>query len=72
VAASGECGARNIGNSMIIDPLGTVRARLSHTRGLTWTDTDHETTLAARRTLPVLANRRFAVSPELLAPGELP
>lgn len=72
VAASGECGPRNIGNSMIIDPLGTVRARLSHSPGLAWAETDPETTLAARRTLPVLANRRFAVSPQLLAPGELP
>ncbi|MEK8171118.1 nitrilase-related carbon-nitrogen hydrolase [Streptomyces sp. M19] len=29
VAASGECGPRNIGNSMVVDPLGTVVARLS-------------------------------------------
>jgi predicted amidohydrolase len=72
VAASGECGPRNIGNSMVVDPLGTVRSRLSAAPGLTWADTDQETTRAARRALPVLANRRFAVSPELLAPGELP
>ncbi|OEV11470.1 nitrilase-related carbon-nitrogen hydrolase [Streptomyces nanshensis] len=72
VAASGECGPRNIGNSMIVDPLGTVRSRLSSAPGLAWAETDPETTSAARRALPVLANRRFAVSPELLAPGELP
>jgi len=69
VAASGECGPRNIGNSMVVDPLGTVRARLAASPGLTWADADPETTAAARRTLPVLANRRFAVNPEVLTLG---
>lgn len=69
VAASGECGPRNTGNSMIVDPLGNVRARLTATPGLTWTDAEPEATAHARAALPVLANRRFAVSPAILAPG---
>jgi predicted amidohydrolase len=69
VAASGECGPRNIGHSMIVDPLGNVRARLTSAPGLTWTDADPQATAAARDVLPVLANRRFAISPTILAPG---
>jgi predicted amidohydrolase len=69
VAASGECGPRNTGNSMIVDPLGNVRARLTAAPGLTWTDAESEATAKARAALPVLANRRFAVSPVILASG---
>ncbi|MDT0378630.1 deaminated glutathione amidase [Streptomyces sp. DSM 42041] len=69
VAASGECGPRNTGNSMIVDPLGNVRARLTATPGLTWADAEPEATARARAVLPVLANRRFAVSPAILASG---
>ncbi|KIF78371.1 hydrolase [Streptomyces sp. 150FB] len=71
VLASGECGPRNIGNSMIVDPLGTVRARLDSSPGLAWAEADPEATAAARRTLPVLANRRFAVDSRLLGLGAL-
>ncbi|MFF5568753.1 deaminated glutathione amidase [Streptomyces sp. NPDC012623] len=69
VAASGECGPRNIGNSLIVDPLGTVRVRLAAAPGLTWTDADPGVTEAARRTLPVLANRRFSVDPTVIPLG---
>ncbi|WP_328463018.1 deaminated glutathione amidase [Streptomyces sp. NBC_00448] len=69
VAASGECGPRNIGNSMLVDPLGTVRARLAAGPGLAWADIDPEATATARRTLPVLANRRFAVNPDPILLG---
>lgn len=70
VAASGECGPRNIGNSMVVDPLGTVRSRLAATQGLAWAEADPASTVAARRTLPVLANRRFTVNPDVLALGD--
>ncbi|MFE4540797.1 nitrilase-related carbon-nitrogen hydrolase [Streptomyces scopuliridis] len=66
VAASGECGPRNIGNSLVVDPLGTVRSRLAAVRGLAWAEADPGITAAARRTLPVLANRRFAVDPTVI------
>ncbi len=65
VAASGECGRRNIGASMIVDPLGTVRGRLGNTPGLAWATADREEFDAARRALPVLANRRFLVDPSI-------
>lgn len=66
VAACGECGARNIGASMLVDPLGTVRARLGGAPGLLWASADAEELATARRQLPVLANRRFAVDPAVL------
>jgi len=70
VAACGECGPRNIGASMLADPLGTVRARLGGAPGLLWGSADAAELAAARRQLPVLANRRFAVDPAVLpAPG---
>ncbi|MEU8360755.1 deaminated glutathione amidase [Nonomuraea sp. NPDC048882] len=65
VAASGECGRRNIGASMIVDPLGITRARLGDAPGLLWADADAGELAGARRTLPVLDNRRFAVDPRL-------
>jgi predicted amidohydrolase len=66
LVASGECGPRNIGQSIIVDPLGvsvaqaaedptTIRATLSAQRLAT-----------AREQLPVLANRRFDVHPATL------
>ena len=63
VAASGECGRRNIGASMVVDPLGTARARLGAAPGLLWTSADAGELADARRRLPVLADRRFAVDP---------
>ncbi|MEV4087702.1 deaminated glutathione amidase [Nonomuraea fuscirosea] len=65
VAASGECGRRNIGASMVVDPLGITRARLGDAPGLLWADADADELASARRTLPVLDNRRFAVDPRL-------
>ncbi|KAK1182690.1 carbon-nitrogen hydrolase family protein [Streptomyces sp. NBS 14/10] len=72
VAASGESGPRNIGNSLIVDPLGTVRSRLATGQGLAWAEADPGVTAAARSTLPVLANRRFAVDPTVRPLGTLP
>ncbi|NUR88194.1 MAG: carbon-nitrogen hydrolase family protein [Nonomuraea sp.] len=65
LAASGECGRRNIGQSMVVDPLGTARARLGDAPGLLWADASRAELEQARRTLPVLQNRRFAVDPRL-------
>ncbi|MEV5704252.1 nitrilase-related carbon-nitrogen hydrolase [Actinoallomurus sp. NPDC052274] len=65
VAASGECGRRNIGASMVVDPLGIVRGRLGDGPGLLWAEADREELEAARRKLPVLANRRFFVDPSI-------
>jgi predicted amidohydrolase len=69
VVGAGECGARNIGNSMVVDPLGVVRARLSAEPGLLVAELSAERVADARRRLPVLANRRFTVnaSPRPLA-----
>ncbi|MCO6007975.1 hydrolase [Actinoallomurus purpureus] len=65
VAASGECGRRNIGASMVVDPLGIVRGRLGDRPGLLWSSADREELAAARQKLPVLANRRFFVDPSM-------
>jgi deaminated glutathione amidase len=71
VAACGECSPRNIGASMLADPLGTVRARLGNAPGLLWANADAGELAAARRVLPVLANRRFAVNAAVLpAPAD--
>lgn len=64
VAATGECGERNIGCSMVVDPLGVVTARAGEGPALVFADIDPERLAHARRVLPVLANRRFA-PPEL-------
>jgi len=64
VAATGECGERNIGCSMVVDPLGVVTARAGEAPALVFADIDPERLAHARKVLPVLANRRFA-PPEL-------
>ncbi|MEO3828069.1 nitrilase-related carbon-nitrogen hydrolase [Actinomadura sp. B10D3] len=65
VAASGECGRRNIGSSMVVDPLGIVRDRLGERPGLLWAIADRDELADARGLLPVLANRRFRVDPSI-------
>jgi deaminated glutathione amidase len=65
VAASGECGRRNIGSSMVVDPLGIVRDRLADRPGLLWAIADRDELDEARSRLPVLANRRFRVDPSI-------
>ncbi|WP_199430972.1 carbon-nitrogen hydrolase family protein [Qaidamihabitans albus] len=63
VAASGECGPRNIGGSLVVDPLGVAVARLGERPGTVWADIDPARLRDARAHLPVLANRRFGVDP---------
>jgi predicted amidohydrolase len=64
VAAVGECGPRNIGCSMLIDPLGVPVVRAGIEPDLLFADISKERIRKARDVLPVLLNRRFA-DPEL-------
>lgn len=66
VVAVGECGARNIGASMVVDPLGVAVLNGGEAPGLFFADLDPARLAHARRELPVLQNRRFA-RPELQA-----
>ncbi len=67
VVATGECGVRNIGNSMVVDPLGVAIARAGEAPVLLFAELDPDRLARARQELPVLANRRFA-RPELQRP----
>ncbi|MBU9477045.1 deaminated glutathione amidase [Burkholderia multivorans] len=60
IAASGECGERNIGNSMVVDPLGVVIVRAAEVPTLLFAEIDPQRLAHARTALPVLKNRRFA------------
>ncbi|MBZ6075903.1 deaminated glutathione amidase [Microvirga puerhi] len=64
MVAVGECGERNIGASMVVDPLGVAVVRAGETPALVFADIDPARIAHARSVLPVLANRRFA-RPEL-------
>jgi predicted amidohydrolase len=64
VVAVGECGERNIGNSMVVDPLGVAIARAAEAPALVFCEIDAARIAHAREVLPVLANRRFE-KPEL-------
>jgi len=60
VVACGECGERNIGMSMVVDPLGVAIARANEAPTLLLAAIDPARITHARQVLPVLANRRFA------------
>mgnify|MGYP004711641909 FL=1 len=64
VAAVGECGPRNIGCSMLVDPLGVAVTRAGSSPDLLFATVDKERIRAARVALPVLVNRCFR-DPEL-------
>ena len=64
VVAVGECGERNIGQSMVIDPLGVPVVQAGEAAALIFATLDPERLERARAALPVLANRRFG-RPEL-------
>ncbi len=64
LVAVGECGPRNIGNSMVVDPFGVAVAKAAEEPALEFADLLPERIAHARQALPVLANRRF-VAPEL-------
>jgi predicted amidohydrolase len=64
VVAVGECGPRNIGASLVVDPLGVAIAQAGEAPNLIFAELDPARLTHARKVLPVLANRRFA-RPEL-------
>jgi predicted amidohydrolase len=64
VAAAGECGPRNIGQSIVVDPLGVAVAAAAEGPTTIWADVRRDRIAAARRALPVLGHRRFAVDPQ--------
>lgn len=64
MVAVGECGPRNIGNSLVVDPLGVAVANAAESPTLLFAELDPERVVYARQKLPVLENRRFA-RPEL-------
>jgi len=69
VVAVGECGPRNIGCSLTVDPLGVAIARAVEAPMLLFADIDPARLAHARSILPVLDNRRFS-RPELINPVE--
>lgn len=62
-AAAGEpltgSAPRGVGHSVVVSPTGEVVAALGADAGLLLVDLDTDAVAEARRTLPVLANRRF-------------
>ncbi len=65
MVAVGECGKHNIGNSMVVDPLGVAVVHAAEQPTLAFAELDPARIDHARRVLPVLENRCFA-SPQLL------
>jgi predicted amidohydrolase len=63
VVASGECGPRNIGHSMVVDPLGVPLAQAGEEPGIASAVVSSDRLAAAREQLPVLRNRKFTVDP---------
>lgn len=61
VVGVGESSARNIGCSLVVDPLGVRVAGTGSEPALFFTEIDTERVAEARRRLPVLANRRLPV-----------
>ena len=61
VVASGECGPRNIGQSIVVDPLGVPIAQAGEEPAVITATLSAERLWTAREQLPVLANRRFDV-----------
>lgn len=64
VVAVGECGPRNIGASMVVDPLGVAIVRAGEAPIMLYATIDVKRIAHARSVLPVLENMRFR-GPEL-------
>ena len=60
VLGVGEVSERNIGRSIAVDPLGVTVAAAAEQPALIFTTIDRQRLDEARRSLPVLANARFA------------
>ncbi|WP_434643300.1 deaminated glutathione amidase [Klebsiella sp. I138] len=65
IVAAGECGTRNIGQSRIVDPMGTTLAGAGDGPQMMTADISTASLRQIRERLPVLKNRRFA-PPQLL------
>ena len=74
VVGCGEAGPRNIGQSLVVDPLGVPVAAAGEEPAMVTALVTRERLDAARAALPVLANRRFTVSPvpRPLGPAPVP
>lgn len=59
VVACGECGPRNIGASLVVDPLGVAIAKAGEVPALLFADISLDRLAYARSALPVLENVRF-------------
>ncbi|MGM3174879.1 deaminated glutathione amidase [Dickeya lacustris] len=59
MVATGECGERNIGNSMVVDPMGVVIAQAAEQPELLLAELKRERIEAVRHQLPVLRHSRF-------------
>lgn len=64
LVAADECGPRNIGKSIVVDPLGVPVVQAAEGPALLFAELSTERLAQARASLPVLQNRRFA-RPEL-------
>lgn len=71
LVASGECGEANIGQSLIVDPLGVALAQADETPGSITATLSADRLADARRRLPVLENHRFTIeaTPRVLTPA---
>ncbi|WP_241649671.1 deaminated glutathione amidase [Rosenbergiella collisarenosi] len=59
LVASGECGPKNCGHSLVVDPLGLIIAQAGERPQLIVTEIDRAHLLAVREQLPVLQNCRL-------------
>jgi len=59
VVATGECGERNIGASMVVDPLGVPIVQAGEAQTLVFAELSKARIAHARTLLPALKNRRF-------------
>jgi predicted amidohydrolase len=64
MVAAGQNGARCIGNSMVVDPMGSVIAGRGDGTGIVTASLDGELVAGTRATNPSLANRRYRVVPK--------
>ncbi|WP_241596951.1 deaminated glutathione amidase [Rosenbergiella epipactidis] len=71
LAASGECGVKNIGHSLVVDPLGLVIAQAGERPQLIFAQLDKAHLTAVREQLPVLQNCRLSSAwPQVLSPSD--
>jgi len=59
MVATGECGERNIGASMVVDPLGVPVVQAGEAQTLVYAQLSKDRIAHARTLLPALKNRRF-------------